>query len=307
MKISVVIPTKNRVKDLKLCIKSLINQTYPIHELIIVDGSKDGETEKLISKLKGKVKFEIFYIKQTKGGLATARNIGNGLASGDIVFNLEDDLVLHSDYVKEVVTIFAHDKNGEIGGVGGKAEKEEKRKTERLLDFLYTFFGIFFLRDSLRRGSVLISGHPARLPNKLSYVEWLFNAAYRKKVLDEFKYDKMLEAVSPFAYYDDFDFSYSVSRKYKLVLNPRARYTHRTSFTSHWHVESSQTNSIKIQNHYYLVNKHNFSKIAFWWSTFGLLLAHAILSLLKTKENYSAFYGLIKGIKRILITDVKYR
>jgi len=298
LRVSVVIPTKNRVKDLEECVESLITQTHPIDELIIVDASDNDATEKYVKCLKERSRFNIIYVKQTKGGLAVARNIGNELASGDIVFQLEDDLILHEDYVKEIVAVFLNDRDEKIGGVGGVAKKEIEGK---LTDFLYLIFGIIFLRDSWKKGCVTISGHHARLPDRLSYVEWLLNAAYRRRVLDEFKYDEKLETTSPFAYYDDFDFSYRVSRKYKLVLTPKARYVHRSSFTAHSHAGAFETNRVKIQNHYYLVEKHNFSKIAFWWSTFGLLLAHSILLIIQpSKKNYLILGGIIDGILKII-------
>ena len=53
------------------------------------------------------------------------------------------------------------------------------------------------------------------------------------------------------------------------------------------------------------MKKHGFSEIAFWWSTFGLLLAHTILFLVKpNKINYMALKGLITGIKQILNGEV---
>jgi len=306
LKVSVIIPTKNRVDDIRLCVESLTNQNHPIDELIIVDGSDNDATEKYVKRLKERIQFNLIYVKQTKGGLAVARNMGNRLASGDIVFQLEDDLILHEDYVKEIVAVFLKDKDEKIGGVGGVAKKEIEGKLEKLLDFLYSIFGIIFLRDSPRKGCVTISGHHARLPDRFSYVEWLFNAAYRKRVLDEFKYDERLETTSPIAYYDDFDFSYRVSRKYKLVLTPKARYVHRSSFTAHSHIGAFETNRVKIQNHYYLVEKHGFSKMAFWWSTFGLLLARVIFLLIKpSRINYMALAGLIDGVKKIIRGEVK--
>jgi GT2 family glycosyltransferase len=299
-RISVVVPTKNRVKDLEKCIDSLLNQTQPIDELIVIDASDNDETEKYIRMLKEKANFEIIYVKQTKGGLATARNVGNRIARGDIVFQLEDDVILDKDFIKEITLIFINDKRREIGGVCGINIEEDGIKS-KIFSFLYSMFGLIFLRDSLRKGSVTIAGHHARHPSKPSYVEWIFNGAYRREVLNEFKYDENLEALSTFAYYDDFDFSYRVRSKYKLFLTPRAKYVHRSSLISHSHTGAFETNYVKIQNHYYLVKKHNFSKVAFWWSVFGLLLAHLIcLTLRPSKENYMTFIGLIHGISDIL-------
>jgi len=302
LKISVVIPTKNRIKDLKECVESLINQTQPIDELIVVDGSTDNETKEYIEEIKRRVSFKCIYVRQNKGGLSTARNIGNKESNGDIIFQLEDDIVLHKDYINKIVEIFLNDRNGEIGGVAGVNEKESENKIDKLYNLLSTVFGIVFLRTSPKGGDVTIAGHHSKLPtNKVSDVKWLFNGAFRKEVVKQFKYDERLEAISPFAYYEDFDYSYRVSTKYKLVIVPAAKYIHRSSQTGHYHLGTFRTNSVKIQNHYYLVEKYNFSKIAFWWSTFGLLLAHMILLTIQPcKKNYFALKGIIDGMINIM-------
>jgi glycosyltransferase involved in cell wall biosynthesis len=296
-KISVVIPTKNRPEDLKRCLESLLNQSYPVDEIVIVDSSSDDGTEKLCGYLLKRSTVRLIYVKQN-AGLAFARNIGNKMISGDIVLNIEDDIFLHVDFIKEIVAIFVRDINNEIGGVGGIEMKDENIKM-KVTQFIYKIFGLFFLRDSLREGSVTIAGHPCRLPRKFSQVYWIFNAAYRKEVLKEFSYDEHLEKTHPFAYYDDFDFSYRVSKKYKLILNPKAQYIHKQSFKTHYHAGIFKTNSAKIQNHYYLVKKLRFSRVAFWWSTFGLILCHAILSI-GNREHFEALRGLVSGIKNIL-------
>jgi len=295
MRVSVVIPTKNRVKDLKECIKSLANQTYPQIEIIIVDGSEGDETKEYIKNLK--LKFKCIYIKQHKGGTANARNLGIKRATGDIIVFMDDDVILDRDAIKEVVNVFAE--NEEVAGASGIII-EPLTKKNSLASILEYIFAIIFLRDSLRKGSVTASGHHARLPKKPSYVEWLGTsfAAYRGDVLKEFNFDENLERLSNYAYYEDFDISYRISRKYKLFINPRAKAIHRHSPSSR--SDFFKVNSVKIQNHYYLVKKHGFSKVAFWWSTFGLLLAHVILLLLKpSKKNLLSLAGLIEGIKKI--------
>lgn len=304
-RVSVVIPTKNRPYDLERCLKSIIAQTYPVDEIIIIDGSENDHTKKLCEIFAQKYGIAIKYIKQESGGLATARNLGNEYATGDIVFNLEDDIILDRDFVKEIVEVFKKDERGEIGGVGGIQISLNDKHYNKIRELLYTIFGLFFFRDFIRKGSVTISGHHARLPRKFSYVEWLYNAAYRKEVVKRFKYDENLERTSSFAYYDDLDFSYTVSRTYKLVLNPRAKYVHLSSFTGHYHLDIYKVASVKIQNHYYLVKKHRFSKAAFWWSTFGLLISYAVLGI-KNKEHRLAFRGLIDGIKRIVTNKLPY-
>jgi glycosyltransferase involved in cell wall biosynthesis len=51
MKVSVVIPTKDRPNELKECIEALLKQTYPIYELIIVDGSSSEKVSEEIKRI----------------------------------------------------------------------------------------------------------------------------------------------------------------------------------------------------------------------------------------------------------------
>ena len=299
-RISVVIPTKNRIADLKECISSLMNQSILINELIIVDGSDRDDIKKYIRSLKKP--FKVKYIKQMKGGNAHARNIGIKFSSGDIIIFIDDDVILDKDCIRHLISVFIKDNENKIGGVGGKTEElNEDKPYKIILNLLYRIFGIIFLRDHLKGGKVTIAGHHSHLPDESGYVEWLGGTcmAYRKECLAKYNDDERLERLGTYAYYEDFDLSYRISRNYKLFLNSQAKLIHKVSPSSR--LDPFKTNSIKIQNHYYLVKKHGFSRVAFWWSTLGLILAHIIMFLLKpSKTNYDALLGIIDGIKKII-------
>ncbi|MCS7109368.1 MAG: glycosyltransferase family 2 protein, partial [Candidatus Micrarchaeota archaeon] len=63
-KVSIVIPTKNRPEDLMQCLESLRKQSYPIDEIVIVDGSDDNRTEKVCNHFMEKSGLKLIYIKQ---------------------------------------------------------------------------------------------------------------------------------------------------------------------------------------------------------------------------------------------------
>lgn len=85
--ISVVIPTYNRVHYLAKTIDSVLNQTYPNIEIIVVDdGSKDTTIE-LLKNYGSKIRF----IQQSNRGAPFARNEGARHAHGQYISFLDDD------------------------------------------------------------------------------------------------------------------------------------------------------------------------------------------------------------------------
>jgi glycosyltransferase involved in cell wall biosynthesis len=87
MKISVIIPTYNRIFFLKRSIDSVLEQILKPYEVIIVDdGSSDG-TSTMIKKNYPKINL----ICQENKGVSAARNIGIRASSGDWVCFLDSD------------------------------------------------------------------------------------------------------------------------------------------------------------------------------------------------------------------------
>lgn len=91
MTISVVIPSFGQAQYLEQCIQSVLSQTRPADEVIVVDdGSTDGSLE-IARKYEPRVKV----IAQVNKGLASARNTGIMNTTGDYIFFLDaDDLML---------------------------------------------------------------------------------------------------------------------------------------------------------------------------------------------------------------------
>ena len=87
MRISVVIPTYNRAHTLSRAINSVLSQTLPAQEIIVVDdGSRDG-TEALVRKNYP----QVLYLHQSKGGVSRARNHGIAAARDEWIALLDSD------------------------------------------------------------------------------------------------------------------------------------------------------------------------------------------------------------------------
>jgi len=86
-RVSVIIPTYNRLPKVKDAIESVLGQTYRDFELWVVDdGSTDGTAEAL--KAFGK---RIRYISQDNRGVSAARNLGMRVSRGKYVAFLDSD------------------------------------------------------------------------------------------------------------------------------------------------------------------------------------------------------------------------
>lgn len=94
-KISVIVPVYNSAKTIEKCLNSILNQTSPVFELVIVnDGSKD-ESEEIIKKYQEKYDNIQYYFKENSG-VAETRNYGIEKATGDYILFVDDD-----DYIEQ--------------------------------------------------------------------------------------------------------------------------------------------------------------------------------------------------------------
>lgn len=89
-KVSVVLPTFNRARELPRSIYSVLSQTFSDLELIIVDDASTDGTEEVVKRI-GDRRIRYIKLDENVGG-AEARNVGIRAASGDIVaFQDSDD------------------------------------------------------------------------------------------------------------------------------------------------------------------------------------------------------------------------
>jgi teichuronic acid biosynthesis glycosyltransferase TuaG len=95
MKISVIIPAYNAAKTIVTTIQSILNQSYPACEIIVVDDcSTDNSTEIVRQHFKDEV---ILITLCTNAGPSTARNRGWDYASGEYVAFVDADDQWHRE------------------------------------------------------------------------------------------------------------------------------------------------------------------------------------------------------------------
>jgi len=104
--VSVVIPAYNAANYIDEALKSVLNQTFTSHEIILInDGSPDTrELEYKLRRFAGKIR----YIQQENRGAAAARNAGLRAARGEFVAFLDADDRWWPNFLEDQIKFLEH-------------------------------------------------------------------------------------------------------------------------------------------------------------------------------------------------------
>lgn len=109
-KISIIVPIYNASLYLEETIQTVLNQTYPTWELILIDdGSTDDSAE--ICKRYQERDERITYQYKENGGQATARNLGILLSTGAWIAMLDSDDLWHPEKLQKQVEVIQNQKS----------------------------------------------------------------------------------------------------------------------------------------------------------------------------------------------------
>lgn len=293
MKFSLIVCTYMRSESLLKLLKSVQTQSFYPDEILIVDGSKDRETESVLKDNRFQ-NLKYYLVPKETRGLTRQRNFGiqKISADSDIVCFLDDDTVLGPDYFENLLhtyTIFP-----DALGVGGYISNEVKweKVTENYIPKIKEFYfdgwkrndgSRFVLRKRLNLDSNCPPGFSplyshgrsvAFLPpsDTIYPAEQLMGgvSSFRKSVFDKFSFSEYFEG---YGLYEDADFSLRIAKTGKLYINTAAK-------LSHFHHPSGRPNQYKygkmvVRNGWYVWRVKNPNpgiKDCLKWNTITILL-----------------------------------
>lgn len=104
--VSIILPTYNRGTILGTCVESVLNQSYTNWELLISDDCSTDNTAEIIKDYMVRDTRVIGITHKHNLGLPRNRNTALSAAKGQLVFFIEDDLVLHRDCLERLVSTY---------------------------------------------------------------------------------------------------------------------------------------------------------------------------------------------------------
>lgn len=267
MKVTVIIPTKNRPASLLKAVFSIYNQTVSPFEVIIVDQSPKTTEYKKISNIKRtrpKIKLKILNQPRLRG-LTAARNLGLKYAKGEIVQFLDDDSEIEKSYILKLQSLFY---KKDIDGLAGKIIESKKRQHP----FAKKFQKIFFIGDfrQIREECYYNKSFKETYTNSLPGV-----AAFHKRVFKKYKYDERLKGA---CIGEDLDFSFRAAKKFKFLLTPRIKIFHNPDSKERLNQEEQAVQKVLFYKYHYKKNipKTFSNKIIFIWLNIGFLCHYLI-------------------------------
>ena len=199
--VSVVIPAYNYGRFIKEAIDSVLKQSWPAIEVVVVDDGSTDETRSVVESFDGRVR----YLKQENAGVCVARNRGVSESNGDLIAFLDADDMWEPAKLEKQLAKF--DADPEVGLVHCGLREFDSETSETVSTRLEGQEG--FVADELllwERPAVNVSGSSVMV---------------RREVFDAVGgFDEQLKVG------EDWDFCYRIARKYKIgfVREPLVNY-----------------------------------------------------------------------------------
>lgn len=246
MKFSLIICTYKRPHALGNLLASVKIQTLYPDEILIVDGSPDGATQRML-EANPMMNLTYYKVDESNRGLTKQRNYGIARVaqSSEVVCFLDDDTVLACDYFEQLLSTYKHYPHAL--GVGGYITNEVTwtyvgpSYTPRMNEFYYDGYkrtdGTRFVwRKKMGLDSDVSPGFSPEFshgrsvgflpPSGNTYaVEQLMGgvSSFRKIAFETHQFSTYFEG---YGLYEDADFTLRVSKTGPLYLNTAAQLEH---------------------------------------------------------------------------------
>jgi len=297
--ISVVIPTKDRQRDLLACMSSIERQSSLPHEVIIVN---DGEiTDAAVNEMKQCTTTVTITESNEPPGLSTAKNSGAEVASGDVVLFLDDDVVLGENYISRLTELYESYDDVKLAGIGG-FDPDEFTRDGALKSMLYNIYEKVFRQGSPGWSINAVGQQSGELElDSPAIADWLpgYNSSYLREVLLE----------NPFVHrnggreaLEDVELGWRLSQAADhFVIDPGLKITHNEGKEN----EGVESMGVKAgRNRVHMFRRHGNPKRypLFLWAGTGEIMKHIFYPTVRYNRRYH--WKLARGLTRGYVAEL---
>ncbi|MEC4892423.1 MAG: glycosyltransferase family 2 protein [Oscillatoria sp. PMC 1051.18] len=219
--VTVAVCSRDRAEDLDLCLSAITKLNYPNLDILIVDNAPSNDATKNLVKDKYP---QYRYVCEPRPGLDWARNRAIVEAKGAIIAYTDDDVIVDSDWVKNLVRVFLE--NPEVMAVTGLVVPYELETEAQILFEKQGGFGKGFVTKWYR-------------VKQREKIPWYLlgtgnfgtgaNMAYRRQIFDQVGYfDPALDVGTVTNGAGDLEMFFRILKAgHPLVYEPKALIRHR--------------------------------------------------------------------------------
>lgn len=102
-RVSIVIPVYNGANVIERAVRSVLDQTLPAHEIILVDDGSTDNSFSVLQRLEAEHPTVRVLKLEQNGGVSRARNRGNAIATGDWISILDGDDAFRTDRLERML------------------------------------------------------------------------------------------------------------------------------------------------------------------------------------------------------------
>lgn len=178
---TIVVPTRDRPRQLAACLDALTGIVYPrhrMHVVIVDDGSVDSPWS-VVDRYCGRIDVQL--LEQEAAGPAAARNAGVALARHEYVVFTDDDCAPEPRWLLELAARFERSPRAMLGGrtVNALSTNLFSEASQQLVSYLYEYY------NSPELGARFLTSNNMAMPTELFLEVGGFHASFPRAAAED--------------------------------------------------------------------------------------------------------------------------
>jgi len=289
--ISVILAAHDRPESLTRAVDSVLAQTRPAREIIVVNDGERPLPESLDEKVRA-AGVPLRTRRLDRPCLPASRNAGMRMADGEVLLLMDDDHELPPDYLARLADLYEADAEGKVHAIGGTVTEPPCALRRRVWDMLMLVFA--HTRWRPRRCAARSVVLPARLRGRLRPTQYMTGGTISLR-RDAAGLVAFNEDLPGYALGEDRDFSYRATQQLATFSAASLKMHHvpdpppRRDPQAYGRMIAANLPRIAAGAVEAGVGKW----VLLAWNLAGLVLAHAAYAVLGDRRTH---WGVLKGM-----------